>query len=134
MTACRVDTRCRAGFSLVELVMALVVLSFGVLGLATTTLFVTRQLTLAEVTTARAIAIQSVMERIRSTPFDSIGPGGETIGSVAVSWSVTASSTQTKSVRIVSVGPGQVPISASQSISMLSSGVADTFTYKVLRP
>ena len=49
-----VETRAKAGFSLVELVMAIFVLAFGVLGLATTTLFVTRQLTLSEVTTARA--------------------------------------------------------------------------------
>jgi len=127
-------TRTCAGFSLVELVMALFVLTFGVLGLATTTLFITRQLTLAEVTTARAAAVQSVMERIRATPFDSINTGGDTIGPMAVSWSVTATTAQTKSVRIVTLGPGQVSVSGGQSIPMLSSGVADTFTYRVLRP
>ena len=71
--------RADAGFSLVELVMALFVLAFGVIGLATTTLFITRQLTLAEVTTSRVAAIQSVMERIRATPYDSIKAGGDTI-------------------------------------------------------
>ena len=77
----RVDTRPRAGFSLIELVMSVLVLAFGVMGLATTTLFITRQLTVAEITTARAVATHSVMERIRATPYDLIGPGGDTSGS-----------------------------------------------------
>ncbi len=129
-----VETRAKAGFSLVELVMAIFVLAFGVLGLATTTLFVTRQLTLSEVTTARAVAIQSVMERIRSTPYDSIGAGGDNIGPMVVSWSVTATTAQTKAVRIVTVGPGLASISEGQSIPMLSNAVADTLLFRVLRP
>jgi len=123
-----------SGFSLVELVMALFVLAFGVLGMATTTMFITRQLTLSEVTTARAIALQSTMERIHATPFDSINTGQATLGPVAVSWSVAATAAQTKSVRIVTVGPGQVTLSAGQSFPMLSNAVADTLIYTVLRP
>ena len=129
-----VETRAKAGFSLVELIMAIFVLAFGVLGLATTTLFVTRQLTLSEVTTARAVAIQSVMERIRSTPYNSISVGGDTIGPIVVSWTVTASTAQTTDVRIVTVGPGQVSLSEGQPIPMLSNAVADTLMFRLLRP
>ncbi len=127
-------TRAEAGFSLVELVMAVVVLAFGVVGLATTTLFITRQLTLAEVTTARVTAIQSVMERIRTTPYDSICEGTDTMGAIVVSWSETAHMAQTKAVRIVTVGPGLASMSQGQSTPMLSSTVVDTIIYKVLRP
>ncbi len=123
-----------AGFSLVELVMALFVLAFGVMGLATTTLFITRQLTLAEVTTARVAAIQSVMERIRATPYDSISEGQDTIGPLVVSWTPTVTTPQTQAVRIVAVGPGRVSASESQSSPMLSNAVADTVLYRVLRP
>ena len=123
-----------AGFSLVELIMSLFVLAFGVMGLATTTLAITRQLTLAEVTTARVAAIQSVMERIRATPYDSIREGGDTIGPLVVSWDPTFTTAQTKAVRIVAVGPGQASISGTGSIPMLSSVVVDTVIYKVLRP
>ena len=126
--------RADAGFSLVELVMALFVLAFGVIGLATTTLFITRQLTLAEVTTSRVAAIQSVMERIRATPYDSIKAGGDTIGPLVVSWAPTVTTAQTKSVQIVAVGPGQASISETQSTPMLSSAVTDTVMYRVLRP
>lgn len=128
------DTGAEAGFSLVELVMALIVLAFGVVGLATTTLFITRQLTLAEVTTARVTAIQSVMERLRATPYDSLSAGGDTLGPLVVSWNPTVTSPQTKVVRIVTVGPGLVSISDGQSTSMLSSIVADTILYRVLKP
>ena len=128
------DTRRRAGSSLIELVMAVVVLAFGVVGLSTTTLFITHQLTLAEVTTARAAATRSAMERIRATPYDSIGPGGDTIGRMVVSWTVTATTPQTTTLGVVTSGPGLASISGSQSASMLSSAVADTLIYTVLRP
>ncbi len=131
-----VDTRPRAGFSLIELVMSVIVLAFGVVGLATTTLFITRQLTVAEVTTARAVATRSVMERIRATPYDSLDVGGDTIGAMVVSWTATVNTAtvQDKAVRIVTVGPGLVSISEGQSAPMMSSAVADTVTYKVLKP
>jgi len=129
-----VDTRPRAGFSLIELVMSVIVLAFGVMGLATTTLFITRQLTMAEVTTARAAATHSVMERIRATPYALIGPGGDTIGPMVVSWTVTATTPQTKTLDIVTIGPGRVSASQSQSAPMLSNSVADTLLYKVLKP
>ena len=128
------DTRPRAGFSIIELVMALIVLAFGVVGLATTTLFITRELTLAEVTTARSAATRSVMERIRATPYNLIGPGGDSIGSMAVSWTVTATTPQTTTLGIVTLGPGLTSISETQSAPTLSSAVADTLVYKVLRP
>ncbi len=128
------DTRSRAGFSLLELVMALVVLAVGVVGLATTTLFITRQLTLAEATTARATATRSVMEYIRATPYDSVGPGGATIGPMEVSWTVFATTPQTTTLGIVTLGPGLASISQTGSAPMLSSAVADTFIYKLVRP
>ena len=114
--------------------MALIVLAFGVVGLATTTLFITRQLTLAEVTTARSAATRSVMERIRATPYDLIGSGGDTIGPMVVSWTITATTPQTTTLGIVTVGPGLASISGSQSSPVVSSAVADTLVYKVLRP
>ena len=128
------DTRSRAAFSLIELVMSLVVLAFGVVGLATTSLLITRQLTLAEVTTARAAATRSAMERIRATPFASIGPGNDTTGAMVVTWSVSATTPQTITLDVVTVGPGLSPISESQPTPFLSSAVTDTLAYTVLRP
>ncbi len=128
------ETRRRAGFSLIELVMSLVVLAFGVVGLATTSLFITRQLTLAEITTARATATRSAMERIRATPYDSIGPGADTTGAMVVTWTVTATTSQTTSLDLVTLGPGLASISEDRPTPTLSSAVADTLSYTVLKP
>ncbi len=127
-------TRAEAGFSLVELVTSVLLLAFGVVGLSTTTLFITRQLTLAEVTTERVTAIQSVMERIRAITYDSIGEGADTIGPLVVSWTPTVTTAQTKAVRIVTVGPGLVSMSEGQSTPKLSRAVTDTVVYRMLRP
>ena len=128
------DEQRRAGFSLIELVMAVIVLALGVVGLASTSLFITRQLTLAEVTTARAAATRSAMERIRATPYDLLGPGGDTTGAMVVSWTVRATTPQTTTLGVVTSGPGLAGISAGQPTPMLSSSVADTLVYTVLRP
>ncbi len=129
------DTRSRAGFSVIELIMALTVLAFGVVGLATTTLFITRQLTLAEITTARTAATRSVLERIRATPYDSIssfGSGGDTIGAMVISWTVTSTTPQTTTLGIITLGPGLTTLSGGGP--MLSGEVADTLLYTLLRP
>ena len=41
---------------------------------------------------------------------------------------------QTKSVRIVTMGPGLVSMSEGQSTPMMSSTVADTVVYRMLKP
>jgi hypothetical protein len=113
--------------------MSVLVLAFGVVGLATTTLFITRELTMAEVTTARAAATRSAMERLRATPYGLIDSGGDTIGPMVVSWTVTATTPQIKTLDIVTVGPGRMRASEGQA-PMMSNAVADTLTYRVLRP
>ncbi|MDH3225443.1 MAG: hypothetical protein OEO23_17110, partial [Gemmatimonadota bacterium] len=60
------------GGSILEVVIALIVLSFGMLGMATTTAMAVRQTTLAEITSRRVAASQQVAERLRSIPFDSM--------------------------------------------------------------
>lgn len=126
------SARTDSGFSLVELVMAVVVLAIGVVGLAGTSLNIRRQLTLAEVTTARAAAVQSVMEGMHALPFDSLSAGADTIGPFSVSWTVVGSSAQTTSLLVVALGPGL--ISGPGGSPMLSSAAADTFLYRALRP
>ena len=123
----------RGGFSLVELVIAVIILAFGVLGLAGTTAFTVRQITLADVNTERSAAQQAVVERIRSTTYNSVGTGSATIGDFAVSWSVTDSTVATKTVRVITQGPGLNKDTA-VAVPMLASNVQDTFTMIVLRP
>ena len=123
----------RGGFSLVELVIAVIILSFGVLGLAGTTAFVVRQVTLADVNTERSAALQSVVERIRATSFNSVVSGSAAGGSYTVAWSVTDSTTTTKTVRVITTGPG-LSKDTSAVVPMLASNVQDTLTLLLLEP
>ena len=123
----------RGGFSLIELTIAVVILAIGVLGLAGTTAFVVRQVTLADVNTERSAALQAVVERIRSTSFATVGSGSQTTGSYTVTWSVTTSTTETKTVRVITRGPGLTKDTA-VVVPTLAANVQDTFTMIVLRP
>ena len=123
----------RGGFTIIELVIAIIILAVGVLGLAGTTMLVVRQVTLADVNTERAAALQSVIERIRATNTNTITNGSQTIGSFAVTWTLTDSTNLSKTLRVITRGPGLSKDSASV-VPMLGSNVADTFTLVVLKP
>lgn len=84
----------RDGFTLVELVIALVILSVGILSLANLSSTALLQIRRGQDLTGSALAAQEVIEDISSTPFDSVAAGkfADTIavGGVdyTVAWSV----------------------------------------------
>ncbi len=117
---------------MVELVVAVVILAVGVLGLAGTTALVIRQVTLADVNTARSAALQSVVETVRSTSYASVAAGSRTLGSFGVDWSVIDSTNVTKTVRVITQGPGI--LRDSTGIPALGRNVQDTFSFVVLKP
>lgn len=119
----------RAGFSLVEVIVAMVILAFGVLGMAGTTAFIVRQTTLADLMTERAAAFQTVVDRLQSLPYDSVTSGSDSVGVFATSWSSVADGPQNKIVTIVTIGPGMT----GGAVPTNSPQVADTFQFRVLR-
>ena len=121
----------KGGFSLVEIVVAMVVLTYGVLGLAGTTLYVVREITIADLATKRTVAVQSVMERARAMPFDSTGSGSDSIGAYELAWSATAETTRTKVIRVIATGPGLV---TGSSGPMIAAAAVDTFQFRAYRP
>jgi prepilin-type N-terminal cleavage/methylation domain-containing protein len=120
--------KARAGFTLVEVLVALIILTVGVLGLAGTTALAVRQVTVADITAERATALQSVIERLRSQPYANLA--SDSIGRFGVTWTVTAAPRSTE-VEIVTVGPGAAMGSA---MAGLRAEVADTFQYRIVRP
>ncbi len=124
-------TRSRGGFTLVEVIVAVIVLAVGVLGLAGTTAYIVRQITLANVMTERSVALQTVIERLQAMPFDSVGTGSDSVGSFGVSWSSTSETSLSKLVTIVTAGPGVAKM-GSNAFPTLGSNVADTFQYRVI--
>ncbi len=119
----------RGGFTMVEVIISIVILSIGVLGLAGTTGYLVRQVTLGDVMTERAAAFQTVVDRLQSVPYDSVTTGSDSVGIFAVRWSSVPDGPQNKIVTIVTEGPGLGggPGTASNPHAV------DTFEFRVLR-
>ena len=120
----------RGGFTLIEVMVALIILTVGVLGLAGTTVWVVRQSTLAELTTERSAAVQTVVEQLRASDYTGLAAGSDSVGRFDVSWSVAAGN-RSKLVTVVTVGPG---LSSGSGMPSLTGSVADTFAYRIMQP
>jgi prepilin-type N-terminal cleavage/methylation domain-containing protein len=100
----------RGGFTLVEVMVAMLVLTTGILAMAASTGFIFSRLKEAGGRTERALVIQQVADSLRSVP--STVPlnddGNRRKGRYTVSWQVSDVSPKLKRVRIVTVGPGYV--------------------------
>ena len=118
------------GFTIVELMVALIIFAIGILGLAATTSFVVRQTTLSEITTERAAAVQQVIEQLKATDYDAIATGGEDVGPFEVEWTVSAGN-RSKLVVIKTTGPGLV---TGQGTPSLQSNVEELFAYRIVQP
>jgi prepilin-type N-terminal cleavage/methylation domain-containing protein len=122
----------QAGFSIVELVIAVVILAIGVLGLAGATSFMVRQTNLADLQTERTAAMVAGLERLMALPFDSVVNGSDSVGAFRVEWTVIPQSGVVKVVRLITEGPGLTPSGGGMPI--IGPAVQDTFIYNVLRP
>jgi prepilin-type N-terminal cleavage/methylation domain-containing protein len=83
-------TPCRRGFSLVEVVVAVVLLSVAALGVASSATFVAR---LAATARALALATRStaqVVDSLRAVPCATLGAGAASTAAGTVRWSVAA--------------------------------------------
>ncbi len=126
----RRPSRGNEGFTIVEVIIAIIVLAVGLVGLAGTTVLVIKQTTLADVATDRSLALQSTLETIRAIPYDSVSAGSEISGLFKVTWSVRDGG-QWKTVDVVTTGPG---LSTSEGFPTISRSVADTFSYRIISP
>lgn len=124
----------RGGFTLVELMVALVILTAGLLGLAASTGWVVRQTTFAGAVTDRMAARQSGIEAVRATPIDQVTDGNRTVGRYAVTWTVTETTDDSKTIEVVTEGPGLR--SSGAGLPTMDLTVADTFSFQMidLRP
>jgi prepilin-type N-terminal cleavage/methylation domain-containing protein len=119
----------RGGFSMVEVIIAIVILAVGVLGLAGTTAYIVRQVTLADLMTERSAAFQTIVDRIQSLPFDNVTSGSDSVGIFAVTWDGVLDGPQNKIVTIVTTGPGL----GGTTVPTNDPQVVDTFIFRVLR-
>jgi prepilin-type N-terminal cleavage/methylation domain-containing protein len=123
------ESAARRGFSMVEVIIAVVILSIGVLGLAGSTGHMVRQVTLADLQTERSVAFQMIVDRLQSLPYDSVTAGSDSVGVFALRWRVTPDGPQSKMVRIFTLGPG---IGGTTSVTNNPQQL-DSFDFRILR-
>jgi hypothetical protein len=114
---------------MIEVIIAIVILTVGVLGLAGTTAYIVRQVTLADLMTERSAAFQTIVDRIQSLPFDNVTTGSDSVGIFAVTWDGVLDGPQNKIVTIVTTGPGL----GGTTVPTNDPQVVDTFIFRVLR-
>lgn len=93
--------RGRRGFSLIELMVAMMLLTVGVLGLASVSAYAIRQDSVATRANSATLVAQSRMERLRSKRCADIASSSSpvTTGNVTESWTVTNVGSKTVTVK-----------------------------------
>ena len=81
-------TNSRAGFTIVELLVAMMVFAIGILGLAATAASVTRLMGGATRQTIAANIAQSRLEKLRASPCGTLTNGADTTRGVVSTWTV----------------------------------------------
>ncbi len=98
------------GFTIVEVLIAIVILAVGMLALATTSIFATTQVKVADLKTEQSLAVQQVTEMLRAMPYDSlenrVEDSAEHVGSFDVWWSMTPQGRFLSTVTVFTRGPG----------------------------
>lgn len=124
-----VSAHARAGFTMVEIIIAMVILTVGLLGLAGSTGYLVRTVTLGDLLTERTFASQTIIDRLQSLPYDNVVDGADSVGVFAVDWDAEDDGPQSKILTVVTVGPGLSP----GGMGNLAPAVADTFIFRILR-
>ena len=121
----------QSGFSLVELIVALVMLSAGILSMGASTGYIMNQIRLSELRSERMAAVRQAAEIIRGTTWSSVGQlcadSTFQLEQYVVSCRVTTPATTLHRVELVSAGPGYEG-------GRFVQGVVETFAISLAQP
>ena len=125
-------TSVRGGFSLVEIIAAIMILSTGLLAMAASMTFVSAQLRSTAFDTQRTLARQQVIEQLRGTFFANLTTNttGVAVGRYTVRWNVTTPGGvgAVRQVSVITTGPAYRAKKGSRVV------VADTATIEIVSP
>lgn len=96
----------RQGFTILEVLIAIMVLTVGILGLTTTAALVTRMIGQGQRYSEVSTVAAERFERMRSRPCNTLSNGSATQGPYALSWTVVTPATgNSRAVTVVVVSP-----------------------------
>jgi len=127
----RIQNANEGGFTLIEVIIAMLVLTIGLLAMVGATGWAARSVDSAWIHTARANALQVGIERVRSTPFDEIEDGSMQVGRYQVSWSEQSSTDRATELEFQVEGPGVQP--GVFGIARVGTAISSSFSYSVIR-
>jgi Tfp pilus assembly protein PilV len=121
----------RDGFSVIEVLIGLIILTMGVLALASSTGYISTQVRVADLRTERSTAYDAAAEQLRAMDFDSVQDVTYATAQVEsrykVWWTVTSLHWALKDVTLYSEGPGFVG-------GRLATDARDTISMRIARP
>lgn len=123
----------QGGFSLVEVMIATMVLTFGLLAMAASTGYISAQMNSATFDTRRSAAKQQAIERLRAMPYASLPVGADsvfTVGLFTVS-SRAVYNTNDATVTLSTIGPAYRRTTGSGGNR---ADVTDQMSFNILRP
>jgi len=102
------------GFTIVEVMIAIVILAVGMLALATTSIFATTQVKLADLKIEQSLAVQEAVEQLRASQWTAVVDRSFSTaidaGSYSVWWDVSPvnGNTNLRQVDVFTRGPGYI--------------------------
>lgn len=120
----------RGGFSLVEVIAAVMILSFGLLTMAASAGYVSAQMRSSMFDTQRNLARQQIIEQLRGTFFANLTTNstGVPVGRYTVTWVVTSPSNALRRVAVITTGPAYRANRGSRVV------ITDTATIEIVSP
>jgi prepilin-type N-terminal cleavage/methylation domain-containing protein len=99
------NRRARRGFTLIEMIIAIIVMSIGVMGLASTASYVAQQMGGGNAQTIAAALSTKVTDSLSARKCTSLVDGTQTKRGVTVAWTVTSASRTRSVVQTVTYRP-----------------------------
>ena len=100
----------RPGFSLMEVLLAMIFLSVGILAMGMSTVHVLQLVQRTALVTERNVAVKEVTEQLRAADWETLesrcGAQTFTVGRFTIECSASQPYNQLKKVELISVGPG----------------------------
>jgi len=120
-----------AGFTLVEMMIAVVILVMGLVAVAQGSVLMINQVNVSDVRTERIVARQTAIERLRAMPFVSVAASNLTVGDFTMTWTVQSTATNSRLLQVITSGPGT---QAGTSPPQVVATVVDTVQVRIVRP